>query len=106
LKYSDLSSLDLGRVVDWTSVSGFEQSRAAANAAALETLQKMGMAPSDVEIDDAATKYRADPKYDEIERARRRVAKAADKAKERFAEVKERFADDLEPKTKDEGEGR
>src|SRR5262249_45362203 len=79
LKYRDLS------VVDLSSVSGFGESRAAANAAALETLQKMGMAPSDAEIDEAATKYRADPKYLE--------------AKESFAEVKERFADLLVPKT-------
>src|SRR5262249_21055487 len=50
LKYRDLSHL---------SGSGL-QSTAAANAAALETLQKMGMAPSDAEIDE---KYRADPKY-------------------------------------------
>jgi hypothetical protein len=75
LKYRDLSSL---------SGSGFEQSTAAANAAALETLQKMGMAPSDAEIDEAATKYRADSKY---------------------LEAKERFADYLVPKTKSEGEG-
>jgi hypothetical protein len=63
--YGDLSSLDLSSL-DLPSVSGFErfeQSTAAANAAALETLQKMGMAPSDAEIDEAATKYRADPKY-------------------------------------------
>ena len=71
LKYRDLSHL---------SGSG-KQSTAAANAAALETLQKMGMAPSDAEID---AKYRADPKY---------------------LEAKERFADYLVPKTKDEGEG-
>jgi|SRR5262249_19009553 len=71
LKYRDLSHL---------SGSGL-QSTAAANAAALETLQKMGMAPSDAEIDE---KYRADPKY---------------------LEAKERFADYLVPKTKDEGEG-
>src|SRR5262249_26662533 len=51
-KYRDLSSPDL-------PVSGFEEI-AAANAAALETLQKMGMAPSDAEIDEAATKYRAE----------------------------------------------
>ena len=81
LKYRDLSSLDL------LSVSpGFEQITAAATAAALETLQKMGMAPSDAEIDEAATKYRADPKYLEAK------------------EFKERFAD-LFRKAKDEGEG-
>jgi len=96
LKYRDLSSLDLQyrdlSSLDLLSVSpGFEQITAAATAAALETLQKMGMAPSDAEIDEAATKYRADPKYLE--------------AKERFAEAKERFANYLVPKTKDEGEG-
>jgi len=48
LKYRDLSILPPG------------QSAAAANAAALETLRKMGVAPSDAEIDQAATKLRAD----------------------------------------------
>ena len=48
LKYRDLSFLPSG------------QRAAAANAAALETLQKMGVAPSDAEIDQAATKLRAD----------------------------------------------
>src|SRR5262249_49190432 len=80
LKYRDLAAFlkygDLFPSLDLSSVSRFEpQITAAANAAALETLQKMGMAPSDAEIDEAATKYRADPKYLE--------------AKERFAEFKE-----------------
>ena len=48
LKYRDLSFLPSG------------QRAAAANAAALETLRKMGVAPSDAEIDQAATKLRAD----------------------------------------------
>jgi len=78
LKYRDLSFLPSG------------QRAAAANAAALETLQKMGVAPSDAEIDQAAAKIRAD----NLE------------LKERFGEVKivgEPFL--VSPKTKDEGEG-
>ena len=78
LKYRDLSILPPG------------QSAAAANAAALETLRKMGVAPSDAEIDQAAAKIRAD----NLE------------LKERFGEVKivgEPFL--VSPKTKDEGEG-
>jgi hypothetical protein len=128
LKYRDLSSLDSKKAeklakhiasefnVEWAdlpSVSGFEQSTAAANAAALETLQKMGMAPSDAEIDEAATKYRADPKYleaKEIEIAKiigefpnaKEIAKIIGElpnAKE-IAEIIGEL-----PKTKDEGEG-
>jgi hypothetical protein len=48
LKYRDLPPLPSS------------QRAAAANAAALETLRKMGVAPSDAEIDQAATKWRAD----------------------------------------------
>ena len=101
LKYRDLSSLDL-------LLSGFEQrtaaeqsTAAAANAAALETLQKMGMAPSDAEIDEAATKYRADPKY--LEAKERFTKYLADWEQEKGWRADERKT--VYPKTKDEGEG-
>ena len=86
LKYRDLSPEVLV-----LSGAGLEKSenttRVAANTAALETLHIMGMAPSDAEIDEAATKYRADPLPE--------VKGFA----ERFAELRR-----LVPKTKDDGE--
>jgi len=86
LKYRDLSPEVLV-----LSGAGLEKSenttRVAANTAVLETLHIMGMAPSDAQIDEAATKYRADPLPE--------VKGFA----ERFAELRR-----LVPKTKDDGE--
>src|SRR5262249_34751940 len=125
LKYRDLSSLPSLSLFD--PERSVEQSTAAANAAALETLRKMGMAPS-AEIDEAATKYRADPKYleaKEIELAKiigehpnakeiAKIIRELPNAKEiakifgelpKTIEIEEAEIIGELPKTKDEGEG-
>lgn len=73
LKYGDLSSYDdlpLGFGISQSEAEQLraaheklEKTKAVADTAVLETLQMMGMAPSDAEIDEAAAKYRADPKF-------------------------------------------
>jgi len=97
LKYTELS----GESEYWVKTgAGFEihHANVVANTAVLETLQKMGMAPSDAEIDEAA---RADPKYLE---AKERFAKyLADWEQEKGWRADERKT--VYPKTKDEGEG-
>jgi len=98
LKYRDLSFLPSGQRA--AAGAGFEihHANVVANTAVLETLQKMGMAPSDAEIDEAA---RADPKYLE---AKERFAKyLADWEQEKGWRADERKT--VYPKTKDEGEG-
>jgi hypothetical protein len=75
---------------------------ALAKAAALETLQKMGIAPPDEEIDEAAAKYRADPQRLE---AQERFAKwYAAQEEARLAERRKTVAK-ADPEAKDEGEG-
>jgi hypothetical protein len=65
LKYRDLSGapsefwLQRGAAAVATALEKYDTTRVAADMAALETLRIMGMAPSDAEIDEAATKYRA-----------------------------------------------
>src|SRR5262249_16456155 len=109
LKYRDLSSTpSLSDFWGAMALEKFDDTpRVAANTAALEALQKMGMAPSDAEIDEAATKYRADPKYLEAkERAAKYFAKyLADREQEKgLADGRKTVTKD-DPKTKDEGEG-
>ena len=109
LKYRDLSSAP--SLSDfWLQVGGglekveYYSTRVAANTAALEALQKMGMAPSDAEIDEAATKYRADPKYLEAkERAAKYFAEYSDREKKGWPTGEKTVTKD-DP-TKDEGEG-
>jgi len=75
--------------------------RVVADTAALEALQKMGMAPSDAEIDEAA---RADPKY--LEAKEKYDKHLADREQEKgwLADGRKTVTKD-DPKTKDEGEG-
>jgi len=88
LKYPDLNPLAAASAAHFKTLAEAEAkpealerrqrdelSQAATNSAVLQTLQVMGMAPSDAKIDEVAAKMRADPKrLEEQESLFRRLA--------------------------------